>query len=190
MPDTTEFIYMNSGRRLAVIKGSDGLYRLDMSMSDPSISSMAAASALAIANQAATGNPPSSDVSTLLASQVRNASNATADQTPPLDVRGALFFLDVSAAGGALKTLRLDLEAKDSISNNYVPIASTGVIGTTVTGVGTYLLLCYAGASNPLLSVLTNLFFGGLALPRVYRCRIIHSDGSNWTYSLSQNWLR
>ena len=182
----SEYMYLGSGKPIAINKGSDGLYRLDTMMNDVSI----AALALAIVNQSSTVNIPSTDITSLLASAVRNASTNSADQIPPKDVRGALFILDVSSAGGALKTLQINLEAKDSISGNYVPIASTGIIGTTVTLVGTYALSCYPGASNPLASILTALFVGGVVLPRMYRIRIIHSDSSNWTYSLSQNWLR
>jgi hypothetical protein len=131
---------------------------------------------------------PSSYDLTLLASQARAtaAAQASADQINLVGTRGAMIFLNVTGAAGALKTLTLDVQVKDPISGNYIVIANTGAIGTTVTAAGLYLLMVYPGASN----LLAGLFAGNAALPKTWRARVTANDATSWTYSLGASLLQ
>lgn len=164
-------------------KGVDGLY--DLSMTLPA--SVQAAIAAAIASAMPVSLDSALDL-TLLASQARAtaAAVASADQTNVYGIRGAMIFLNVTVAGGALKTLQMDVQAKDPVSGNYINVASTGVIGATVTLVGTYLLLLYPGAA----SLLSGLFAGNAILPRTWRVRVTANDATSWTYSVGASLLQ
>lgn len=146
------------------------------------------ATAIGTAVNAVTPIMPAAFEFSLLASQARAsaAAQASPDQTNYKGVRGAMLFLNVTGAAGALKTLTLDVQVKDPVSGVYVTIASSGVIGTTVTAAGAYVLMVYPGAG----SLLAGLFAGNAALPKTWRARVIANDATSWTYSLGASLLQ
>lgn len=176
--------YVNVGGHLiAIEQDTDGNWIPVLNLDDENISSLAAA----IANPGAIVLPGSYDL-TLLASQARASASAqvSVDQTNILGIRGVMIFLNVTIAAGALKTLTLDVQAKDPISENYIVIANTGAIGTTVTAAGLYVLVVYPGAA----SLLASLFAGATGLPRTWRARVTANDATSWTYSVSASLLQ
>lgn len=171
---------------IRTIKSADGLFDLAIWLKSTDLDYLAQQTS----NTPATAKAPTTDEAILLASAQRSGTITTSDQTNYLGVRGAGFILDVTAAGGALKTLRMDLETLDPASGKYLALASTGVIGTTVTPTGTYIMVVYPGASNLLTSLLTAVFAQALVLPRTFRVKIIPNDATNWQYSLGMILLR
>lgn len=117
---------------------------------------------------------------TLLASAARTATTNTSDQTN-YNARGVLISLDVSANPGGGETLSLDIQYKDPISGNYASLFPVTVVSTASNG--TFSVELYPGAVET--GAIAALFVQGLALPRTWRARVVHSAAGSWTYSLA-----
>lgn len=178
--------YINiGGHHIAIEQDEDGFWVPVFNLDNENITSIA--TAIATALNAASAEPGGYDL-TLLASQARATASpvASSDQTNVLGARGAMIFLNVTGAAGALKTLTIDIQAKDPLSGVYGDIGSTGVIGTTVTVAGLYIFIVYPGVGN----LLSGLFAGNAALPRTWRIRVTANDATSWTYSVSASLLQ
>lgn len=191
------YIFFGNGHPVAVSQAPDGLWEMEMGMSETDkdalsqqiasdISESALPQEIADAMWATNPSSPSSDEASLISAGVHAGTTNSGDQTTPLGVTGVLLFLNVTVAAGVLKTLKLDVEARDPVSAVYSSVCSTGLIGTTVTGVGTYLLYACPFVG----SLLSGLFGSVIQLPRTWRCKVTPSDGSNWTYSVGRCYLR
>lgn len=175
---TRSYIYLGNGLPVAITQAADGLWELTTNAND--------SSSLAVASAISGSVAPVTDESVLLPSAVYAATQSSVDQIIPFGVSGVLLFLNVTVAAGALKTLKLDVEAKDPVSGVYTAIASSGIIGATVTLVGNYLLF----ACPFIGTLLSGLFGNQVQIPRTWRAKVTPSDSSNWTYSLGRSYLR
>jgi hypothetical protein len=118
---------------------------------------------------------------TLLASAVRAASTQSADQTNH-NSRGVQLVLNVTANPGAAETLTIKLQGKDSISNTYYEICTSGVVVTATNAIR--ILHAYPGITAGDYTATTNVG-KNVVLPRTWRAEVTHSASGNWTYSLS-----
>jgi hypothetical protein len=108
------------------------------------------------------------------ASAVRNASFVGDDNKKVPAARGLIAVLDVTVVPG-VDTVQLVIEGKDSHSGKYYQILAAAAR----VAAGTDTLKVFEGAT-----IAANLVAND-TLPDVYRVRVVHSAGSNFTYSLS-----
>lgn len=108
------------------------------------------------------------------ASAVRNATFVGDDNKKVAGNKGVKAVLDVTAVPG-VETTQLVIENKDPVSGKYVQVLAevASAAARTVT------LTVYPGQAAAANSVAND------SLADTYRARVIHSAGSNWTYSLS-----
>jgi len=93
------------------------------------------------------------------------------------EASGIIAYLNITAAPGS-ETLTLILDEQDPVSGAWSSVASTS--GTTVTGMVKLKLkqaIAAVAASGTGVQVQDTL-------PPIWRVRVAHSAGSNWTYSL------
>ncbi len=109
---------------------------------------------------------------TLLASAVRNATQTLADILG-CKARGVTLTLDLTAVPG-VDTVQLVIEGKDPASGKYYTIAQTAARSTT----GTDTLVVYPG-----IAAVANARVNDV-IPPNWRARVVHSAGTNFTYSL------
>jgi hypothetical protein len=114
---------------------------------------------------------------TLLASAARTATAAGADQTN-YDGRGVVVFLNVTAASGS-GGLQVVVEGKDPVSGTYQQINATP---TAVTATGFRSYVVYPGAASGPQGDVTQTT--QQVLSRTWRVRVVHGDGSSYTYSV------
>jgi hypothetical protein len=107
------------------------------------------------------------------ASAVRNATLVGADNKKVPGASGVKAVLDVTAVPG-VDTVQLVLEQKDPVSGKYVQMLA-GVAGA---GIRTDVLTIYPGVA-----VAANVSASDI-LPDDYRFRVVHSAGTNFTYSV------
>jgi hypothetical protein len=113
----------------------------------------------------------------LLPSAVRSSTQTLGPYTKGDGVKGALFILDVTAVPGTVSvTLRVKA---DDPGSTVSPIIATD---TARTATGNYVLLVYPGAPAAAQEIDT---VSGFALPDNYIVEVVHSGGTNFTYSLS-----
>jgi len=108
------------------------------------------------------------------ASAVRAATFVGDDNRKVPGNRGLVAVLNVTAVPGT-DTVQLTIEGKDPVSGVYSTILSAAARVAT----GTDVLTVGPGAA------VTANVSANAALPDVYRARVIHSAGSNFTYSVS-----
>ncbi len=113
----------------------------------------------------------------LLDSAVRAAGQSLAD-VKGFRGTGVLLVLDVTVAPG-VDTVQAIVEGKDPESGKYYTIAQTAAITAT----GTYPLVVYPG-----IAAVANARVSDV-MPPTWRVRMVHSAGSNFTYSLGGNAL-
>jgi hypothetical protein len=109
---------------------------------------------------------------TLLSSAVRAATVTGADRVNPTGT-GVIVVIDVTAVPG-VDTVTVFIEGKDPASGKYYTILQSAAI----VAVSTVVLRVYPG-----LTAAANLVVSDV-LPRTWRVRVVHSAGSNFTYSL------
>jgi hypothetical protein len=114
---------------------------------------------------------------TLLASAARTATAASPDQTNH-DGRGVVVFLNITAASGT-GGLQVIVEGKDPVSGSYQQINATPA-AVTATGFKSYVV--YPGAASGPQGDVTQTT--EQVLPRTWRVRVVHGDGSSYTYSV------
>lgn len=107
-------------------------------------------------------------------SAVRAASFVGDDNTKTPGNRALKAVLDVTAVPG-VDTVQLVIEGKDPLSGKYFPLVSQ----VATAAIGTYVLTVAPG-----ITVAANVSVAD-ELPDVYRARVVHSAGTNFTYSLS-----
>ena len=107
-------------------------------------------------------------------SAVRAATFVGDDNTKIQGLRGIKVFLDVTAVPG-VDTVQLVIEAKDALSGKYVTLLSAAARVAT----GTDMLTVYPGVA-----VTANVSASDV-VPDIYRVRVVHSAGTNFTYSVS-----
>jgi hypothetical protein len=107
------------------------------------------------------------------ASAVRNATLVGADNKKVPGSSGVKAVLDVTAVPG-VDTVQLVLEHKDPVSGKYVQMLA----GAAGAGIRTDTLTIYPGAA-----VAANVSASDV-LPDDYRFRVVHSAGTNFTYSV------
>lgn len=107
-------------------------------------------------------------------SAVRNATFTGDDNRKVPGNRGCKAILVVSAVPG-IDTVQLVIEGKDPASGTYFTILSAAARA----GAGTDVLTVLPGVT-----VTANVSAAD-ELPDVYRARVVHSAGTNFTYSLS-----
>ena len=112
-------------------------------------------------------------------SAVRNASFVGDDNVKVSDKHGCKVILDVTSVP-TIDTVQLIIEGKDKLSGKYWTILSAAAR----VAVGTDILTVLPG-----IAVTANVSASD-ALPDVYRARVVHSAGSNFTYSLAVVELR
>lgn len=93
-----------------------------------------------------------------------------------VDCSGIEFFLNITATGTG--TLALALDYQDPASGNYVQIAST----TAANATGLVRLKVAPGITA--VAATTTAVVVNDTMPPKWRIRVVHSDGSNYTYSL------
>ena len=107
------------------------------------------------------------------ASAVRNATFTGDDNTKAPGNRGVKVTLDVTAVPGT-DTVQLVIEEKDAVSGKYVQVlAAVARVAT-----GTDQIVVYPGVTETANVDTSNV------LPDIYRVRVLHSAGSNFTYSI------
>jgi hypothetical protein len=108
------------------------------------------------------------------ASAVRSANFIGDDNVKVPGNRGVKAVLDVTAVPG-VDTVQLVIEGKDPLSGKYYTVlqaAARVAVGTDVLTIA------------PGIAVTANVSAAD-ELPDVYRARVVHSAGTNFTYSLS-----
>lgn len=113
---------------------------------------------------------------TLLASAVRAATTNGSDKVN-LNAKGAIFCFDITAVGGGADTVQLEIQAKCSITGNYIPLITSTALSTT----GTRFLLLYPTAMG---AASWNNYVNG-ALSANFRAKVTHSAASNFTYAVT-----
>ena len=108
------------------------------------------------------------------ASSVRNATLIGADNPKVVGARGVKAVLNVTAVPG-VDTVQLIIEGRDPVSGAYYTVIAAAARVAS----GIDVLTVYPG-----ITVAANVAVSD-ALPDVYRGRVVHSAGSNFTYSLS-----
>jgi hypothetical protein len=108
------------------------------------------------------------------ASGVRNATLVGDDNKKVPGNRGIKAVLDVTVVPG-VDTVQLVIENKDPVSGKYVQVLAAAARA----GAGTDTLTVYPGAP-----VTANVSANDL-IEDVYRVRVVHSAGTNFTYSVS-----
>lgn len=115
---------------------------------------------------------------TLLASTARTTTTASADQTHYNGAGRVRVVLNVTAASGT-GGLQVVLEGKDSISGNYYQLNATPT-AVTAMGLTVYDINPGGGTAANGVTQVTQTF-----VPRTWRARVLHGDGSSYSYSLS-----
>ena len=110
---------------------------------------------------------------TLLASAARTATTNGSDKVN-LNAKGGMFCLDVTAVPG-VDTVQAEVQAKDSISSNYLPLISSTAVSTT----GARFILLYPTAMG---AGSFNNYVNGV-LPANFRGKVSHSGAGSFTYS-------
>lgn len=109
----------------------------------------------------------------LLASAIRSASLNDQDRSNEQQ-RGVVLTIDMTAVPG-VDTVTFTIEGKDPLSGKYYTIlASTALVAT-----GTVILKVYPGLVAAANAAVNDV------LPRAWRLKIVHSAGTNFTYSVS-----
>lgn len=108
------------------------------------------------------------------ASAVRSATFVGDDNRKVPGNHGVKAVLDVTAVPG-VDTVQLVIEGKDATSGKYYTILQAAARVAT----GTDVLTVYPG------NAVTANVSASDVLPDVYRARVVHSAGTNFTYSLS-----
>lgn len=129
-------------------------------------------------------------VKTLLASTVRNSTqtingqdiidptnSAGARSGINAEVSGAVFYLNVTAVPG-IDTVQLVLEEQDPTSGVW-----TQVTATTATAVTGMVKMKIKSAITVVVASVTGVTVQDV-LPPIWRIRVVHSAGTNFTYSL------
>lgn len=111
--------------------------------------------------------------------QIINANDSAGNKTGiNPETSGMIAYLNITVAPG-VETLQLVLEEQEPISGGWSSIAAT--LATTVTGLVKLKIkpaITIAAASTSGVSIQD-------VLPANWRLRVVHSAGSNWTYSLA-----
>lgn len=107
-------------------------------------------------------------------SAVRSATLVGDDNKKVSGNHGCIAILNVTAVPG-VDTVTLIIEGKDPVSGTYYTILSAAA--RVATGIDTLRVL-------PGIAVTANQSASD-SLPDTYRVRVVHSAGSNFTYSLS-----
>lgn len=81
---------------------------------------------------------------TVFSSAARTATANSDQQDTPDDKRGAIFYLNISAASGTTPTLDIKLQGKDPASGNWFDIQNASFAQKTAAGTDS--LLVYPGA--------------------------------------------
>lgn len=148
----------------------------------------------------------------VFAPEVREGTSHSDEIRNPREVGGAFFVFDVTAVPPAPRakkeeetaeekaelkaeeearegTLNVVIEAKDEISDKWVPITAFAVTKkASENPVGKLAYTIYAGALET--AALANHEVQGLPLPRAWRATVEHSKQvGEWTYSLSYQQL-
>jgi hypothetical protein len=122
---------------------------------------------------------------TVLSSAVRAASTNSSDQTNH-NVRGVVVTLDITNTPNNAETLTLQIQFKDPVTGKYQTVTAYAALTASVLGANpttaTFLYTLYPAALET--AAVSNHEVMGLALPRTWRVRVVHSAGSNWTYSV------
>ena len=108
------------------------------------------------------------------ASAVRAATFAGDDNKKVPGNHGCIAILNVSAVPG-VDTVQLVIEGKDPVSGAYYTVLSAAARVAT----GTDVLQVQPGGA------VTANVSANASLPDIYRVKVTHSAGSNFTYSLS-----
>lgn len=111
---------------------------------------------------------------TLLASAVRAGTTNSSDQTN-YNARGVMVFFNVTAVPGG-DTVQCRLQVKDPVSGTYMDVMAPAA--TAVTGLFVYVF--YPGAGTNTVTETSQA-----PLPRTWRASIVHSAGTNFTYSVA-----
>lgn len=107
-------------------------------------------------------------------SAVRNATFVGPDNTKVPGSKGATFVLTVSAVPG-VDTIQLVIEGKDRASGTYETLLTVAARVATGQDISTI----YPGITETAGVDISD------PLPDVYRFRVVHSAGTNFTYSVS-----
>ena len=107
-------------------------------------------------------------------SAVRSATFVGDDNKKVPGNHGCIAILNVSAVPGT-DTVTLIIEGKDPVSGAYYTILSAAARVAT----GVDVLQVQPGGA------VTANVSANASIPDTYRCRVVHSAGSNFTYSLS-----
>lgn len=124
---------------------------------------------------------------TILASAARTASTNSADQTN-YNARGVIVILTQTVNPGASETLQLVLQARDPIDtagyfNLSTPTTATAFGG----GTGSIRYILYPGINTTAGGGWDAQF--SVALPRIWRVRVVHSAAGSWTYSVGYQYI-
>ena len=109
---------------------------------------------------------------TVLSSAARAGTVNSSDQTN-YNGRGAIFWLNISAAPGA-DTVTMKIQWKDPVSGTYSDIIASVAISAT----GLTVMRVYPGITASANSA------ASMVLPRTYRVRVEHSGSGSFTYSV------
>jgi len=115
----------------------------------------------------------SQDIS-LLPSATRTASTSASNMSTPT-FTGVYFYLNITAASGT-GGLKVSLRAVDPGTGQ---ISTLFAATTAITATGLYVYALYPGSGASLGAQSANVL-----LPATWQAAVLHSDGSNYTYSL------
>jgi hypothetical protein len=138
------------------------------------------------AQEPAQGAGAATAATVLLASAAQSATVATADQLNP-DAIGVVLSLDITATPNNAETLTLVIEAKDPASGKYGALTAFAALVASALGAtpttATYFYTLAPGVAET--AAVPQHEAQALALPHIWRARVVHSGAGQWGYSLA-----
>lgn len=98
----------------------------------------------------------------------------------PLDFDIVIAYLNVTVAPG-VDTVLLKMQEQEPITGTWFDVPGAATLAQVATGL---VRLCVAPGVAPVAASVSGVTFNGI-LPAVWRLVIVHSAGTNFTYSLS-----
>jgi hypothetical protein len=114
----------------------------------------------------------------LLPSQARTVSTNSAEASTPPNTPGATFFVDASTIAST-ETIQLVIQGKDPASGDFFTLVSF----TAISSAADWVYTVYPGAVETIANSTHEV--QGLALPELWRARVVHSSTGSHVYSVS-----
>lgn len=123
---------------------------------------------------------------TILTSAARTATTASSDQRNTYH-RGVLLVVDYTATPNNAETIQPTIQAKDALTGKYQNIVAFTAVTSSTLGASpttaTFLYTLYPGAVETITNA--NHEVQALALPRLWRVRMVHSASGSYTYTVT-----